>query len=245
MDSHHAAAVLIRKLESITELTDDERAALHRLPYQIKNVAADQDLVSDGERPSQCCLILEGFSCRYKVTPDGKRQILSFHIAGDIPDLQSLHLKVMDHALGLLTPGKVAFISHESLFDLCNRHPNVAGAFWRDTLIDAAVFREWITNIGRRSAYQRTAHLLCEVSVRLRAVGLAEGNAFPFPVTQAEIADATGLSNVHVNRTLQELRAAGLIDMRDGRVTVRNWNGLQEAGEFDPTYLHIKHPKAA
>ena len=140
------------------------------------------------------------------MTAEGKRQILSFHISGDIPDLQSLHLSVMDHSLGTLIPCKLAFIQHDDLRSLMRNHPRLGDLFWRDTLIDAAVFRQWVVNVGRRQALARMAHLLCELLVRLRAVELVEDHAFDLPVTQAELADALGISNVHVNRVLQDLR---------------------------------------
>jgi CRP-like cAMP-binding protein len=209
------------------------------LPLSVQQVGSDQDIVREGDRPSECCLLIEGFACRYKVTEEGKRQIFSFHTPGDIPDLQSLHLKVMDHSLKTLTPCKLAFIPHESIADLTQRWPRLADLLWRDTLIDAAIFREWMIGIGRRSAYTRIAHVLCEVFVRLRAVGLANDYECDFPITQAEIGDALGLSTVHVNRSLQELRANGLIDLRRGSLAILNWAGLKEAGEFDPTYLHF------
>ena len=230
---------LIRKLESIVELSEEEKRAVLGLPFTIRTVEADQDLVRDGDRPTECCLIIEGFACRYKLTAEGKRQIMSFHISGDIPDLQSLHLEVMDHGLGTLVPSKVGFIQHEHMRELCHRCPRIGDVFWRDTLIDAAVFREWMIGIGRRSAYTRIAHLLCEVLVRLRAVGLANGNDIELPVTQAELGDALGLSTVHVNRVLQELRGKDLITLRGRSLSVQDWPGLKEAGEFDPTYLHL------
>jgi CRP-like cAMP-binding protein len=231
--------VLIRKLASISPLTADERECLASLPLSGKSFPGDQDVVREGERPSECCLVVEGFVCRYKLTHSGKRQIFSFHLPGDLPDLQSLHLKVMDHSLTTLTPSKLAFIPHESLKKLMHRCPRVADVLWRDTLIDAAVFREWMLGIGRRSAETRIAHVLCEVLVRMRAVGLADGDACELPITQAELGDALGLSTVHVNRSLQELRAKDLITLRGNLLTVEDWEGLKEAGEFDPTYLHL------
>jgi CRP-like cAMP-binding protein len=155
--------------------------------------------------------VVEGFACSYKHSHEGKRQIMFFYIPGDIPDLQSLHLEVMDHNIGTLTPTKAAFIPHAALHDLIQRHPGLAAAFWRDTLIDGAIFREWVINVGRRDAYARLAHLLCELVARLSAVGLVTDWSFLLPVTQAELGDATGLSTVHVNRVLQELRGNGLI----------------------------------
>ncbi|ANY77440.1 Crp/Fnr family transcriptional regulator [Microvirga ossetica] len=239
---HPQTTALIRKLESIAPLAPEEKAALLRLPLRLKTVAADQDIVREGDTPSECCLVVEGFACRYNTTAEGKRQILSFHISGDIPDLQSLHLSVMDHNLGTLVPSKLAFIQHDDLRSLMRNYPRLGDLFWRDTLIDAAIFRQWIVGLGRREAHGRIAHLLCEVLVRLRAVELAEDHAFTLPVTQAELAGALGISTVHVNRVLQELRAENLIAWRGNTLKVLDWEGLQKAGEFDPTYLHlVKH----
>jgi CRP-like cAMP-binding protein len=236
---HPGHAMLMRKLQSISPLSDDERHCLLTLPLATRIVGPDHDIVREGDRPTECCLIVEGFACRYKHTAEGRRQIFSFHLPGDIPDLQSLHLKVMDHSLATLTASKLAFAMHERVTDLMRRCPRIGDVLWRDTLIDAAVFREWMMGIGRRSAYTRIAHVLCEVLVRMRAVGLADGQECELPVTQAELGDALGLSTVHVNRSLQELRAASLIELRGGSLTILNWDGLKYAGEFDPTYLHL------
>ncbi len=217
--------VLIRKLASISPLTADETECLARLPLSPRSFPADHDIVREGERPSESCLVVEGFVCRYKLTESGKRQIFSFHLPGDLPDLQSLHLKVMDHSVMTLTPSRLAFIPHDSLRTLMHECPRIADVMWRDTLIDAAVFREWMLGIGRRSAETRIAHVLCEILVRMRAVGLANGHACELPVTQAELGDALGLSTVHVNRSLQELRGKGLITLRESILMVENWEG--------------------
>ena len=185
MDAIHPHTfALIRKLESIAPLAPEEKAAVLRLPLRLKAVAADQDIVREGDNPSESCLIVEGFACRYNITDEGKRQVLSFHISGDIPDLQSLHLRVMDHSLGTLIPSKLAFIHHDDLRALMRSHPRLGGLFWRDTLIEAAVFRQWIVGLGRREAHGRIAHLLCEWLVRLRAVELVEDHAFTLPVCE-------------------------------------------------------------
>ena len=235
---------LIRKLESIFTLTEDERDALVSLPMQVADLKADQDVVREGDCPSQSFLLLEGFACTYKIVGEGKRQIMVFHISGDIPDLQSLHLTVLDNSVGTITPCKVGFIRHETLHDLCGRFPRIASALWRQTLIDAAVFREWIANIGQREAYSRIAHLLCEMVVRLRAVGLAQDHTCDLPITQSELADATGLTTVHVNRVLQELRGAGLITLKGSVLSVLDWDELKKAGDFDLTYLHLEQAAA-
>jgi CRP-like cAMP-binding protein len=180
---------LIRKLESIADLTAEEKQALLALPMTVKELDSHVDVVREHDRPSACCLILEGFLCRYKDLPEGRRQILSFHTPGDIPDLQSLHLKVMDHNLATLVASTVAFIQHDVLYRICDRYPGIARVLWRDTLIDAAIFREWMANLGRRNAKERITHLLCEMALRSKAVGLAKDHSYPFPVTQAELAE--------------------------------------------------------
>jgi CRP-like cAMP-binding protein len=233
-------ARLIRKLESIGELTPAEAEAVSRLPLEPRTFQAGADLVREGDRPTHCCLVVEGLAARYKLTGDGQRQIMAFHTPGDVPDLQSLHLKVLDHSLGAITRVQAAFIAHEHMHRLTAEHPGVGALFWRDTLIDAAIFREWLTGVGRRSAYARIAHLLCEMFCRARAVGLTHDNTVELPITQAELGDALGLSAVHVNRVLQQLRGEGLIVSRGRTLVILDWEGLERAGDFDPAYLHIK-----
>jgi CRP-like cAMP-binding protein len=228
----------VRKLESITDLSIEERDALSRLPLIIKEIRAGEDIVRYGGRPSHCCLLIEGFIYRYKLIGEGRRQIFSFHTPGDIPDLQSLHLKVLDHSLATLTMAKVALIQHDHLRNLNFRFPGIGNALWRDTLIDGSIFREWMAGIGQRSALSRIAHLFCEIYFRLNAVGLADGHSIPFPVTQEQIGDSLGLSTVHVNRSLQKLRSSGLITLRGGTLAIEDWPGLQKVAEFDPIYLH-------
>ena len=244
-NSNPDANPLIRKLESSLIFSDDERAALANLPMQVMDLRTNQDIVREGDRPSRCCLMLEGFACTYKVTGEGKRQILAFYIPGDIPDLQSLHLTTLDHSLGTITPCKVGFIQHEVLRDLCERFPRLTSAFWRQTLIDAAIFREWMTSIGQREALNRMAHLLCEMVVRLKAVGLAQDHTCELPITQNEFGDALGLSTVHANRVLQELRGPGLITLRGNVLSVLDWDGLKKVGDFDIGYLHLADGQAA
>jgi CRP-like cAMP-binding protein len=231
---------LIRKLECIIDLSDEEKEVLRGLPLTVRSFGADQDIVREGDRSSTCTLVLSGFVCRYKVVPDGKRQIMGFYLPGDIPDLQSLHLQFMDHSLGTLVPSTIAQIPHESVHAAARSCPGITVALWRDTLIDAAIFREWMIGLGRRSARGRIAHLLCELQVRFRALGLTSDGTYELPITQAELGDALGLSTVHVNRVLQELRAENLIVLRGGVLSIPDWEALTEAGEFDPAYLHIK-----
>jgi CRP-like cAMP-binding protein len=212
------------------------------LPADVRKIKAGQDLVREGDRPWRSCLILDGFVCRYAITGEGRRQILAFHIPGDGPDLQSLHLSVMDHSLCALQPSTVAFITHDDLRRLIKQHPRIGNAFWRDTLIDAAVFRKWMLGIGRRSAHCRIAHLLCELFVRLMTVDTTKDISFHWPITQVEVGDALGLSTVHVNRVLQDMRADGLISLAAGSLTIKDWPKLKKLGEFDATYLHLRDP---
>ncbi len=236
----HALFPLIRKLESIAALTDEERGAVESLPVRTRVLQPRQDIVRDGDRPSQCCLILEGWACRYRLLSEGRRQIFSFHVAGDIPDLQSLHMPVMDHSLATMTAASVAFIPHEDLRDLTARFPRIAAVLWRDTLVDGAIFREWIMGLGRRSAFEHIAHLFCELYLKQEAVGLAGEHRCPLPLTQLDIADAAGLSNVHVNRVLQEMRGRSLITLRSNTLVIEAWDELLRLSEFDATYLHLE-----
>jgi CRP-like cAMP-binding protein len=231
---------LLAKLSTIADLTDEAKAAIAALPMRLRSFAENADLVRQGDMPNECVLIVDGFVCRYKLLGEGQRQIMSFHIPGDMPDLQSLHLKTMDHSLGALTPTVAAFIPHAAVHEVVRIYPEVASAFWRDTLIDAAVFREWLAGVGRRTAHQRIAHVICEVYVKIRSVGLADGPAFELPVTQAELADSLGLSSVHVNRVLQDLRREEMITYRGKYVVIVDWDRLRAAGDFDVGYLHLK-----
>ncbi|NVF13636.1 Crp/Fnr family transcriptional regulator [Vreelandella maris] len=233
--------LMIRKLESNFTLTADEKRALQELPVQTQDVKANQVIVKMGDQPSQSCLLLEGFSCVYKLTLAGKRQIMALHIPGDMPDLQSLHLQVIDINIASISPCKLGYIQHHDLSLLFEHHPRLTAAFWHETLVDASIFREWLLNVGQREGYSRIAHIICELLLRLEAVGLVQNeNTFDMPITQAELADATGMTPVHVNRVLQALRNDGLIIMNKKKVTIPDWQKLKEAGEFDSLYLHLE-----
>lgn len=236
------ALPLIRKLALSFRLSTEESEAIAQLPFHIRDVPGDFAIVSDGDRPTQCVMIVEGFACRYKILGEGKRQIFSFHIPGDIPDLQSLHLEVMDHSLATVMPSRIATLQHDPLRAFLRAHPRIADAFWRDTLIDAAIFREWMASVARRDASSRVAHLLCELYIRIQAIGRTTDHTYELPLTQEELADALGLSTVHVNRTLQELRAEGLIRSGKRTVAILDWARLREVADFDPAYLHFRSP---
>ena len=229
--------MLTRKLDSITRLGEAERSALLSLPHTVRSLPARHDIARFGDRPSHCCLVLQGWVSRYAALSDGDRQILSFYVAGDMPDLQSLHLHRMDHNLATLTACVIAFIPHDELRPVLRRHPDLADALWRDTLIDAAHYRERITSLGRRQALGRVAHVFCELYLRQRVVGLATGPSCPLAPKQSELADALGLTSVHLNRVLRTLRQRKLVTLTGGVLTIEDWDELVTVAEFDPTFL--------
>lgn len=206
---------------------------------------ADHDVVRERDKPSQSCLVLDGWLQRYKVLEDGRRQIFAFHVPGDMPDLQSLHLDTMDHNLAPVVQSRVAFIQHDAIRGLIRSFPRLGEILWRDTLVDAAIFRQWMVGMGRKDAPQRIAHLFCEMFTKMRAVGLTNENSCKFPVTQGAMGDALGLSTVHVNRSLMELRGQGFITLEKHILTILKWHELQDYAEFDPLYLHMNIAQAA
>jgi CRP-like cAMP-binding protein len=231
---------LVRKLEGLADLTPAARAAILDLKMVTRSIAADQDIVSIGDLPTECCFILEGYAFRYKVLSGGGRQIMSLHLAGDMPDLQSLHVGRMDYSLATLVPTRAAIIQNSDLLELMRRHESIWMALWRDSLIDSAIFREWLVSASRRTAHQRVAHRFCEVAVRTQAVGLSAGSTYPWPFTQSELADAVGLTDVHVNRVLRDIRQDGLLTVGRGTFSVLDWRALRALGQFDPSYLRLE-----
>jgi CRP-like cAMP-binding protein len=236
--SEAVSAALIRRLRALDAVSDEDIAAIRALPVSVRDYPAGRAIVRDGERPTESCLIIEGFCARSKTLADGRRQILSIHIPGEIPDLMGLFLHVMDHDLATLTAARLGFIRHESLRELHRRNVIVAEMFWRDTLIDAAMFREWIVNVGQRPAPARLAHVMMELRERLRTIGRLEGNSFEMPLTQEEIGEALGITAVHVNRVIRQLREDGIVELQRGRVTVLNEGKFREFADFDDRYLH-------
>ncbi|QQO13244.1 Crp/Fnr family transcriptional regulator [Bradyrhizobium diazoefficiens] len=237
--SAHLASALITKLTVSNNLDADDIRAIHSLRIRARHLDAGEVIVADGDRPSDCCLIADGFAFRSKTTADGKRQVLSIHIPGEIPDLQSLHLEVMDHDLIAVTPCLLGFISHDELREVNRQRANLASALWRETLIDGAIFREWIVNVGRREATPRMAHLLIELHKRLKAIGHTRDGEFGLPITQADLGDCLGLSVVHTNRVLQHLRKEGLVSVTRSEFHILKPKQLEELAGFEPTYLHL------
>ncbi len=238
MSSDAVYAALIRRLRTYVEISPEDIAIIRELPIAVRDYEAGQAVVRDGSRPEESCLIVEGFCARSKTLADGKRQILSIHIPGEIPDLMSLFLHVMDHDLSTLTAAKLGFISHDSLRKLHRRSIDVAEMFWRDTLIDAAMFREWIVNVGQRPAPSRLAHVMMELRERLRVIGRLDDNGFEMPLTQEEIGEALGITGVHVNRVVRQLREDGVVELQRGRVHVLDESKFRDLADFDDRYLH-------
>jgi CRP-like cAMP-binding protein len=233
------SAALIRRLRVSSGITDEDIEAIRSLPIAVRNYAADEAVIRDGDRSIECCLIIEGFCMRSKTTSQGARQILSLHIAGEIPDLMGLHLHVMDHDLSTLTPARLGFISHEAVRVLHRKRPVVAEMFWRDTLIDAAMFREWIVNVGQRPAPARLAHLIVELRERLKVIRRVDGATFEMPLTQEQVGEALGVTSVHANRVIRQLREDGIVELHRGQVTVIDEKKLMELADFDDRYLHL------
>ena len=208
------------------------------MPWTHRTFARDAYLVREGEPTSVCMLLVSGFAYRQKLVNHGARQIISFHIAGEFLDVQNSLLDVADHNVQALTRISVAVIQKNALLELMQSRQSISKLIWLDSLFDASIFREWVVNLGRRDARQRIAHLLCELAARLKSAGVADGNPYDFPVTQEQIADATGLTAVHTNRTLQSLRKDGLISLSSSKLTIVNWDALAEVGDFNERYLH-------
>jgi CRP-like cAMP-binding protein len=238
-DQQHVLARMIRKLERRGPLDEGDRRALRDLPHRLQVLEAHAYLVREGQRPERSSLILSGFAYRHKLTVEGARQIVSVHIPGDFVDLEGALLNVADHNVQALTRCEAALIPREAMRSLILSHPRVAMAMWVDTLIDASVFREWVMNVGRRDARARLSHLLCEFARRLDVAGLGGDQGYELPMTQEQLADATGLTPVHVNRVLKGLEREGLI-RRDRRfVVIPDWEALRQTGGFSDTYLHL------
>ena len=232
---------LIRKLEQRDRLSDEERQVLENAVAKVREVGADEDIVKEGDRPSESSLLLEGFAARYKVLSNGRRQITDFHVVGDFVDLHSFLLKTMDHGIVALTRCRIGVVPHATLNQITEKYPHLARLLWLHTLIDSAIHREWLTAMGRRPANGHLAHLICELFLRLRIVDQAEGDTIQIPITQAELGDALGLSTVHVNRVLQNLRGEGLVRWQGNALTILDWERLQQVAEFTPTYLNLQH----
>jgi CRP-like cAMP-binding protein len=237
---------LVRKLAYWADFDGADQQAILALPHKMKRLERHGYIVRERDRTTHSCLMLSGFAFRHKIVAGGARQIVGLHMKGEMVDLQNSFLGVADHSVQMLTEGEVAFIPRDAVKKIAVERPRVGLAMWFDTLVDASIFREWIANVGRRDARTRLAHLLCEFSLRLKVAGLGEETEYELPMTQEQIADCTGLTAVHVNRTLKTLQAERLIERRSSRtVVIGDWKKLANAGDFDSTYLHLRENEAA
>ncbi|MFA6113269.1 MAG: Crp/Fnr family transcriptional regulator [Sphingomonas sp.] len=241
----HPLSKLVRKLESRAPLSDGDRAAILALPFAERTYEAPAYVLREGEPAKKhCSFVISGLAFRQKLAATGARQIVSIHMAGDVLDLQHLFLNRADHSVQALSRLETAEIDRAALQDLVLERPTIGRAMWIDALIDASIFREWVLNVGRRDAKARVAHLLCEVSVRMEAAGLNDGQGYHLPLTQEQLGDAVGLTSVHVNRTLKALSELGLIRRDKRHVRFDDLDRLKVAADFSALYLHLDQSRA-
>ncbi|WP_334656882.1 Crp/Fnr family transcriptional regulator [Sphingomonas panaciterrae] len=229
---------LLAKLGAVASLSADDHRAIEIICTGTRMIGDHKDIVREGEKPEHIYIMLDGWAARYKTLPDGGRQITAFLLPGDICDMGAAVLKQADHSVIALTQVTVASVTRASLIEVTRERPSLAQAFWWAGLVDEAVLRTWIVNLGRRDAHARIAHLLCELHARIKRVGQVQDGEFSLPLTQEQLADALGLTSVHVNRTLQRLRTEGLVALRNRRLTILDTERLGEAAGFDSGYLH-------
>lgn len=231
---------MLRKLRLWANLDADDERALLALPHEVVTVQKQRALINEGDLVTHCWLLISGFCARYKIVGNGGRQIVSIHMMGDLVDLQNALLGCADHGVQALTECEMAKIPIEAIRTLTDRCPRIKDALWYDTLVDGSIFREWVANVGRRDSKTRIAHLLCEFALKLDAIHLGAQLDYELPMTQEQLADATGLTPVHVNRMLQALVQEGLIERVTAKsVLIGDWKKLAAAGDFDRRYLHL------
>lgn len=238
MSKSTAAARYIEKLDRCVALGTEAIEALRGLPTQIRSYGTYSDVIREGDRPTHCCFVEAGLVSRYKMLRSGARQIVSFHVPGDMINLQSALVMISDYGVRTHIPTKLVMIARGDILEIAADYPEIGRAFWFDTLLDSAIDREWTVSLGRRNARERTAHLLLELAARFEAAGMVNDSTFELPVSQNDLADALGITPVHMNRTIQWLRGEGLIRTHMHAVTVENWKAMEELAGFDPTYLH-------
>lgn len=230
---------LVRRFRNFTSLSADDEDRLNALTAYPQTKAARRDLIREGDRPHSVYLILQGWACRYKMLADGRRQLLQFLLPGDLCDIHNIVLEEMDHSIGAVTELRYTEITHDRIDDIAQNAPHLRSALWWHSMTALAMQREWTLSIGQRCASERLGHLFCELFLRLRAVDLSDGSSCDMPVTQTDLGDATGLTPVHINRTLQQLRENGLIVLKNKRLTIPDLDALQNNALFSENYLHL------
>jgi CRP-like cAMP-binding protein len=231
---------LRKHLSTIGELSEDDSDAVAHIKGEVRTLQKGKDILSAGDVPHFSVVVLKGFLCRHSWKRDGTRQIHSFYMPTDAPCLETLHIDYMDNNLGAITPSIVGIIPHPEMFRVMEQRPQVRALLWRETLVQAAVFREWLTRNSTLPAHSAMAHLFCEIFVRAETAGLLLANSCAMPATQETLAHALGLTAVHVNRTLQLLRQSRYIELKNGLLYIEDYAKLAELGEFDPHYLHLR-----
>jgi CRP-like cAMP-binding protein len=231
---------LVRNLKEHSRLSDDDVVEICNFSITTRDVRAGQDIIRQGDQPEVAVLVVSGMVARYHLLQGGRRQYLSFHMSGDLPDAQGLFIERMDHALCAIGPATVAFIPHRQILTALQRRPPLAISIWRETLLDAAIFREAITNNSARPMQARMAHLFCELFYRSRVSRLNKGNRCSIPLTLVQLAETLAMAIATVNRTLQQLRNSGTMEFGDGELVILKWRELQELADFNPDYLHMK-----
>lgn len=230
---------LIRKLEHCALLSTEDKRALENACGSVRHLGPRTSLVAEGDPAQRVNVILEGFACRYRLQSDGRRQMVGLLLPGDMCDIRICILSRMDHSIGTLSTVRAAQIPRETADLLLERYPRLARAFWWSTLVEESITREWVVNVGHRTAFERMAHLFCEIFERLHTVGLTRGDTCDLPLTQAELSDALALSAVHVNRVLMEMRHNQLITLRNQQLTLHDYHALRIIAGFDARYLHL------
>lgn len=236
------SAAIISKLEALHPLPEEDRKLLDAVVGQGKSLKAGEDIVSEGDHTDVVHVLIEGHGYRYKTLPDGKRQIIGYLVPGDFCDLYGFLLDKMDHGMAARTPCQVAQLTEEHILMLTSR-PALARALWWSELVNAAILREWLVNMGRRTPSARVAHILCELLVRLQVIGRATADSFKLELSQNELGDTVGLTTVSVNRALQRLRGSGLIRQSGREITIPDVAALKAFADFDPSYLHFRQDR--
>lgn len=232
-------SVHLKQLRKRTEISAEEERVIRNSVAETRRLPADEVVVHSGVELSSSLMLLDGWMARSKDLESGERQVTELHVAGDFADLHGFTLKKLDHDVLTLTECTVAVVPHDRLKEITERYPHLARVYWFSTNIDAAIHREWALSLGQRSAISRMAHLFCELYVRLEIVGRAHGDTYELPLTQRELAECLGLTVVHANRTIQELRRRGLVEFENRRLTILDRRGIEGVAEFDPSYLYL------
>lgn len=230
----------IKKLRLRTDITAEEESAIRAAVADTRPMPPDEIFVRSGEELTSSTILLSGWMARSKDLPSGERQVTELHVPGDFVDLHGFSLKRLDHDVTTLSDCMVATVPHERLMEITTKFPHLARVYWFQTNVDGAIHREWALSLGQRSAISRMASLFCELYARLQVVGRTSGNGYDFPLTQRELSECLGLTVVHANRTLQELRRRGLVEVENRFVRIVNRSGLEGIAQFDPSYLYLE-----